>query len=85
MCGVGCGKCSGEISDDRRSNEDEEAAQAQMLIHKFNVCVQIMCCVLSLLQPKYGVWVFHPGLIIYHFFPLPYRIAASQVNLLIFI
>jgi hypothetical protein len=39
--------------------------------------VQIMCCVLSLLQPKYGVWVFHPGLIIYHFFPLPYRIAAS--------
>jgi len=77
MCGVGCGKCSGEISDDRRSNEDEEAAQAQMLIHKFNVCVQIMCCVLSLLQPKYGVWVFHLGLIIYHFFPLPYRIAAS--------
>nr|TKR97344.1 hypothetical protein D5086_0000214020 [Populus alba] len=25
-----------EINDDRRSNEDEEAAQAQMLIHKFN-------------------------------------------------
>ncbi|KAF9685659.1 hypothetical protein SADUNF_Sadunf03G0077400 [Salix dunnii] len=25
-----------EVNDDKRSNEDEEAAQAQMLIHKFN-------------------------------------------------
>lgn len=48
-CGVGCVKCSEEVNDDKRSNEDEEAAQAQMLIHKFNVCMHSKCRVLSFL------------------------------------